>query len=103
MRSIWSTKTFWNVTEYSRYARLNYAERQALFDIFLGKCVICDIYFLLRPNLRDEADNHVIELAFAGNANCVATFNMRDFQKSELKFGRIEILTPVEIANRIVQ
>jgi putative PIN family toxin of toxin-antitoxin system len=84
-------------------ARLSAAERHALFDIFLGKCIICDIYFLLRPNLRDEADNHLMELAFAGNANRVATFNTRDFQRAELRFGHIEILTPVEIANRIAQ
>ena len=84
-------------------ARLSYNERHALFDIFLGKCIIRDIYFLLRPNLRDEGDNHLMELAFAGNANCVATFNTRDFLRSELKFRHIEILTPVEIAHRIAQ
>ncbi len=46
-------------------ARLGYDERQGLFDIFLGKCVVFDIYFLWRPNLRDEADNHLMELAVA--------------------------------------
>ncbi|MET3612524.1 putative PIN family toxin of toxin-antitoxin system [Rhizobium aquaticum] len=84
-------------------ARLGYDERQALFDIFLGKCVICDIYFLWRPNLRDEADNHLMELAVAGSGRCIATFNKRDFLGSELKFRNIEILTPIEIMNRIAQ
>jgi putative PIN family toxin of toxin-antitoxin system len=84
-------------------ARLNYDERQALFDIFLGKSLIRDIYFLLRPNLRDEADNHIMELAFAGQASCIATFNRRDFLRSELRFRDIEILTPGEILDRIAQ
>lgn len=82
-------------------ARLNYEERHALFDIFLGKCLIRDIYFLLRPNLRDEADNHLMELAFAGQARCISTFNKRDFLRSELRFREIEIFTPTEVLHRI--
>jgi hypothetical protein len=34
--------------------------------------------FLWRPNLPDEADNHVIELAVAGGASAVVTNNVRD-------------------------
>ncbi|MFN5612851.1 MAG: putative toxin-antitoxin system toxin component, PIN family, partial [Pseudanabaena sp.] len=37
-----------------------------LLDAFMSVCQWIDIYYLWRPNLRDEADNHLIELAIAG-------------------------------------
>ncbi|WP_414576191.1 putative toxin-antitoxin system toxin component, PIN family [Anabaena sp. CCY 9402-a] len=55
------------------------------------------IYYLWRPNLKDEADNHLIELAVAGNAQIIATHNVKDFQNAELLFSNLSILTPEEI------
>jgi putative PIN family toxin of toxin-antitoxin system len=55
------------------------------------------IYYLWRPNLKDEADNHLIELAVAGNAQIIATKNVKDFQNSELLFPNLSILKPEEI------
>jgi putative PIN family toxin of toxin-antitoxin system len=55
------------------------------------------IYYLWRPNLKDEADNHLIELAVAGNAQIIATHNIKDFQNSELLFPNLSILKPEEI------
>jgi uncharacterized protein len=49
-----------------------------------------------RSNLRDEADNHVLELAIAGNAECIITSNKRDFMESDLKFPALDVLNPVE-------
>lgn len=66
-----------------RRARLNAAERDTLFDIFLGKCDRPDVYIRWRPNLSDEADNHIMDLAVAGQARFVVTSNMRDFQGAE--------------------
>jgi putative PIN family toxin of toxin-antitoxin system len=54
------------------------------------------IYFLWRPNLPDEADNHLIELAVAGGASAIVTQNIRDLKRSELRFPEIQILTPKE-------
>jgi predicted nucleic acid-binding protein len=51
-------------------------------------------YGLWRPNLRDEGDNHVIELAVAGGAEAIITRNTRDFRFAELRFPSIQILTP---------
>ena len=42
---------------------LSAAERQMFFDDFLSVCKWINIYYLWRPNLSDEADNHLIELA----------------------------------------
>ncbi len=55
------------------------------------------IYYLWRPNLKDEADNHLIELAVAGNAQIIATQNVRDFYNAELLFPNLSILKPEEI------
>lgn len=82
-------------------ARLNEPERQALFEIFVSKCTLVEVYFRLRPNLRDEGDNHLIELALAGNAEAIVTNNVRDFRGSELRFDQIRIATPEQIAMEI--
>ncbi len=76
------------------------SDRDVLLDAFLSCCRWVPIYFLWRPNLRDEADNHVLELAVAGNAACIVTANKRDFMKPEMKFPGIEILNPVEFLNK---
>jgi putative PIN family toxin of toxin-antitoxin system len=55
------------------------------------------IYYLWRPNLRDEGDNHLIELAIAGNASIIATKNVRDFKNTNLLFPGLSILKPEEI------
>jgi predicted nucleic acid-binding protein len=47
-----------------------------------------------RPNLRDEGDNHLIELALAGSAMAIVTRNVRDVAQGELKFPALHVLTP---------
>jgi putative PIN family toxin of toxin-antitoxin system len=54
------------------------------------------VYYGWRPNLPDEADNHLIELALAGNADAIVTHNVRDIRSGELRLGPLRILTPVE-------
>jgi uncharacterized protein len=75
-------------------------ERNALLDAFYACCAWVPIYFLWRPNLRDEADNHVIELAIAGGAETVITANKKDFRNSELSFPHIQICNPVEFLSK---
>lgn len=50
----------------------------------------------LAPNLPDEADNHLIELALAGNAEAIVTHNVRDVGCGELRLGPLRILTPAQ-------
>jgi putative PIN family toxin of toxin-antitoxin system len=71
-------------------------DRNDLLDAFFASCMWTPIYYLWRPNLRDEADNHVMELAVAGNATTIVTANKKDFRGSELSFPSIKILNPVE-------
>jgi putative PIN family toxin of toxin-antitoxin system len=71
-----------------------------LIDAFMSVCQWIDIYYLWRPNLRDEADNHLIELAIAGNAQIIATKNIKDFSNSDLIFPNLSILKPEQIVRR---
>lgn len=75
---------------------LSREERYQLFEAFLSVCDWVRIYFLWRPNLSDEADNHLIELAMAGGADVIVTNNIRDLTGGELSFSEIQILTPAE-------
>jgi predicted nucleic acid-binding protein len=82
-------------------ARLNAKEREELFDIYLATCRWTRIYFRWRPNLRDESDNHLIELAVAGGASHVITRNVRDFRFAQLRFPDLAVVTPAQFLSEV--
>jgi predicted nucleic acid-binding protein len=53
-------------------------------------------YFGWRPNLLDEADNHLIELAVAGQVRAIVTHNVRDLARGELTWKTLRVLTPAQ-------
>lgn len=55
------------------------------------------IYYLWHPDLKDEGDNFLIELAVAGNAECIVTRNTKDLAGAELSFTNLRIFTPEQI------
>ncbi len=73
------------------------AEVQDLIDALCAVSEWVSIYYLWRPNLSDEADNHVLELAIGGNAQMIVTNNTRDFEASELTFPGVKVLTPEKL------
>lgn len=75
-------------------SRLDQDERDELLDIYLSHCTWTQIYYGWRPNLRDEGDNHLIELAVAGNAQYLVTYNLKDFKNMDLQFPELQIVTP---------
>ncbi len=77
-----------------RSSLLNGREREQVFDGFLGVCRWVEVFYAWRPNLPDEADNHLVELALAGNAAAIVTRNTRDLTRGELRFPSLRILTP---------
>lgn len=81
--------------------RLSTTEREELLDIFLACCTWTRVYYLWRPNLPDETDNHLIELAVAGGASHVVSKNQRDLQRMELRFPRLQILLPEEFLKEL--
>lgn len=72
-------------------------DRGRLLDDFLSVCRWTRVYYAWRPNLRDESDNHLVELAVAGGARAIVTKNVRDFGRMELRFPDLRILTPADL------
>ncbi len=82
-------------------SRLDVDERQSLLDIFIARCEWVRIYYAWRPNLHDEGDNHLIELAIAGSAEMIVTRNLRDFRQMELHFPHLRICTPEDFLEEL--
>ena len=74
---------------------------EMLLDAFLSCCEWIRIYFLWRPNLCDESDNHLIELAVAGGAEAIITNNLRDLHSGELAFPSLKFLTPSQFLTNL--
>ncbi len=68
-----------------------------LLNTFYSVCEWIQVRYLWRPDLRDENDNFLIELAVAGGANCIVTNNTRDLMYAELTFENLHILTPEQL------
>ncbi len=77
-------------------------ERQVLLGSFLSVAEWVRVYYLWRPNLPDEGDNHLIELAVAGAAEVIVTNNLRDLRQGELRFPKLRILTPQQFLSNIL-
>lgn len=74
--------------------RLNKTERNELLDALLSVCTWTQIYYIWRPNLKDEADNHLVELAVASGAAYIVTRNLKDFRQAELNFHSFRVGLP---------
>ena len=75
-------------------SKLTPAQRETVLDGFLSVSRWVEVFFAWRPNLPDEADNHLVELALAGGAAAIVTRNVRDLAGGELKFPGLRLLTP---------
>jgi predicted nucleic acid-binding protein len=73
---------------------LSAKERGELFDGLMNRCRWIEVFYAWRPNLPDEADNHLIELAVAAHADAIVTRKLRDIARGELKFPMLRVLTP---------
>jgi predicted nucleic acid-binding protein len=73
------------------------AERAELVASFMNRARWTRVSYGWRPNLPDESDNHIVELAVAGNAEAVVTNNVRDFRRGDLAFPQLRILTPRQL------
>lgn len=87
--------------ELFRRCLLSPGERREFFAGFAAVCEWVSVYYLWRPNLPDEADNHILELAVAGGAGSIVTQNIRGFRRAELRFPGIAILTPEQFLQTV--
>ncbi len=86
-----------DVSSRSRIQKLCPLSGEEINALLRAFCSVCDwvpIYYLWRPNLRDENDNFLVELAIAGNAEAIVTNNIKDLKRAELSFEDLQILKP---------
>lgn len=81
-------------TELFADAVLSSDERTEVFNAFLSCCRWVEVYYGWCPNLPDEADNHLIELAVASQARVIVTRNLRNLTRGELRFPDLQSLAP---------
>ncbi len=60
------------------------------------------IYYVLRPNLRDESDNMVFECCANYAANYLVTHNTRDFERPELSGYAFRTVTPQQFLKEVI-
>lgn len=58
------------------------------------EAVAVRVDYLWRPNLKDEGDNFILEIAVAASPCTIVTHNVRDFISSDLRFHEVWIKTP---------
>ena len=74
-------------------------ELEQLDEFLAALATVCEpvkLNYQWRPQLKDAADEMVLEAAINGRAQAIATFNMRDFQPAAGLFG-LDILRPGEV------
>jgi predicted nucleic acid-binding protein len=88
------------LAEHRLAAGLDLDEVGILIDAVLAMIEPVETHFLWRPQLRDPADEFVLQAAVNGRAAAIVTFNRRDFGAVPARF-RIDVLTPAEAIRRI--
>lgn len=71
-------------------------ERQGVLAALARQGRWVTVYYGWRPNLPDEGDNHLIELALAGGALAIVTHNLRDLRGGALRLGNLRVLAPAQ-------
>ena len=78
-------------------------EREQTFNALMSVCHWVEVYYLWRPNLPDEADSHLIELAIASGASHIVTFNLKDVARGELLFPDLKVVRPATFLQELYQ
>lgn len=87
-RDVWTSETTHN-------------DRQQVLAALAAASRWVKIFYGWRPNLRDEGDNHLVELAVAGGAEAIVTYNIRDFRLADLRWPNLAVLTPPECLEKL--
>ena len=69
-------------------------------DAVIAMAEPVESHYLWRPQLRDPADELVLDAAVNGQAEAIVTFNKRDFGAAPARFG-VALLTPAEAIRRL--
>jgi predicted nucleic acid-binding protein len=88
------------LAEHRLAAGLDLDQVGVFVDAVLAMAEPVETHFIWRPQLRDPADELVLEAAVNGRAAAIVTFNRRNFNVAPAGFG-IDVLTPAEAIRRI--
>ena len=69
-------------------ARIGRHEVEAFLTDVAKTAAPVEMYFLRRPQLRDPADEMVLETAVNAEATAIVTYNVKDFGEAPGRFGR---------------
>ncbi|HZZ36516.1 MAG TPA: putative toxin-antitoxin system toxin component, PIN family [Caulobacteraceae bacterium] len=89
-----------SLAEHRLAAGLGVSEVNMFLDAVIAMMEPVESHFMWRPQLRDPADEFVLEAAANGRADAIVTFNARDFGIAPAMFG-VEVLSPVETLRRL--
>ncbi len=87
------------LAEHQLAAGLETKEVDAFLDAVVAMIDPVETHFMWRPELRDPADEFVLEAAVNGRADAIVTFNLRDFGIIPKRFG-VALLKPLDIVRR---
>jgi putative PIN family toxin of toxin-antitoxin system len=88
------------LAEHRIAAGLDLDEVDIFVDAVLALVEPVETHFMWRPQLRDPADELVLEAAVNGQADAIVTFNLQDFGDAPARFG-IDMLRPAEALRSI--
>ena len=86
--------------EHLEQTGLSVEEVNAVLDALAAVIEPVTLRFLWRPQLKDPADEMLLETAVNGRANHLVTFNLRYFGEAATTFG-IRAIQPGEILRKI--
>jgi len=86
--------------EHIEASGLSSDEAVAFVDVVVALCEPVESHFIWRPQLRDPADEFVLEAAVNGRADAIVTFNIRDFTPAAANFG-LELFLPSQVLRRL--
>ena len=86
--------------EHLAAAGLTEREVDVVLDVLAASAERVETSYRWRPQLRDAADELVLEAAVAGRADAIVTFNVRDFGMAPSRF-HVEVMGPQELLRRL--
>ena len=80
---------------------ISFGEAEIVLAQLVGRANEVDVRYLWRPNLSDEGDNFVLEIAVAASPCTIVTHNIADFLRAELRFPQVVLCTPGQLMQQL--
>ena len=76
-------------------------QTERLLAVLVAATEEVDVRYLWRPNLPDEGDNFVFEVAFAASPATIITHNVRDFRRPQIEWPGMLVKTPAQVLEEV--